>query len=177
MKYLRKYTILFFMIAICLGNSISVHAASGDKYKSSKVEKTYAFAVPNGGWSSCKITAIYDEYYKSKSVNNGIRNTFYKRTRWYYGKYAYATAKPKITMCNVIHRDSKGNTLTTFTSWKSKSSIFPGNIDARGYSENTTSKTYSYSTSNQGKLPFIISVSGGMPASQTGSATIKLSTK
>ena len=104
------------------------------------------------------------------------QNTFYKRSKWYYGTYAYATAKPKLTICNGIHRNSKGTTLTTFVTWASKSSIFPKS-DVCGYAINQASETYSASTSNEAKLPFIVSTKGGMPASHTGSATIKLKTK
>ena len=71
--------------------------------------KVYLFAVPNGGWSSCRVNIVYTEEYTHSSLSH--RNTFYQRTKWYTGEYVYALTCPVLLVCEAVIKSGAGNVI------------------------------------------------------------------
>ncbi len=136
---------------------------------------TYAFAVPDGGWSSCQVHIIYTENYVHSSLSH--RSTFNRRGKWYTGTYAYATERPNLGTGAAVIMNSSGNTIATYTSWRSVASIFPSGVDALGYYENSNSIELADTTSDTGQINYSITCSGGYPASYIKNIRMNLSTR
>ena len=129
---------------------------------------SYLFAVPEGGWSTLTIRAIYSEDY-SASGNNNIFN-FRQRTR--FKRTAYATTMPTSQLLNITHSNGK-----SFTSYTATDVIYDPNEWEYGIAEyNRDSVTYSKSTGVTGKLAYIVACEGGIPAQYAGSVTLNLKT-
>lgn len=134
-------------------------------------EKTYLFAVPEGGWSSCTIRVTYSEQY----VVGKKKNKFNSRTKNYSYRLAYATTKPKVRVGNICIRNSSGKTLVTFKKYKNQDVIYDSNQwNVCKMYKNTAEKSYSVNTKNYGFLPYEVTCSNAIPCICTDSLTLKL---
>ena len=169
-KKFRKFSVLVFTICIVMICSITALGAS----KKAETEKNYVFAVPEGGWSSCKVHIIYTENYGSTAA--GTRNLFSERTKYYTGTYEYATACPTLKTSSVVYKYN-GDVVRTFSSWTKKTSIYPGTVDTFGYYSNSEKEELSATTSYTGQLNYTVSLYGANPPSYVKYVSMKLNTK
>lgn len=131
--------------------------------------KSQLFAVPEGGWSSITTRVDYNEYY----VTSGSNNNFTNRIVMSVYAVAGATSIPYVTAGNVKHSNDK-----TFSSWNNISIIYDGTKWNGGFGrENTESVTYAATTSVTGKLAFLVSCNGAIPATSAGSVDLALNTQ
>ena len=159
-------SLLGIALIVCMMNLVAFAASSP---LSASQEKSFVFAVPEGGWSSATVSVNYAEYFTTK----GSSSTFNKRVKSMCAKRSYATSIPVISLDQVTH--SSGS---TFTSWKSNSVIYDGvKWDCASNYVNTTSVTYSTTTSNTGTLSYCVYCSGALVPTQASSVTLSLRTK
>ena len=135
---------------------------------------TFLFAVPEGGWSSCKVHIIYEEKY-TYSISSE-RNTFNNRTKYYTGVYAYATTSPSLTTGAAVIKKANGDTLKTFSSWTRLESIYP-QVDTFGYYKNTGTISLVPSTACTGQINFHVACPGAYPAFYNSNVKMSLSTE
>ncbi len=80
-------------------------------------------------------------------------------------------------MGNVVHKNSSGDIIHTFSKWEHEDGLFPGGMTYCGTNKNTGSVTYSVSTKNKGVLPYIVSCRGAHVPTRAESITMSLATK
>lgn len=160
------------MIVMLLVGFDNAKAATTDLLSNRVENKGYVFAVPEGGWSTCEVTVIYDEQYTSSGFNNILN----KRTRTCFGKTTYATENPYVSLQNISHRNSSGQSLITFSTWTHQDGIYPGDVTFCWANYNTTSRTYPNTTTNSGILPYNVHCRGAIVPTCSGSVTLSLRT-
>ena len=155
---------------VALGQTVNCEAAEQiDK----SIEKTFLFTVPEGGCSTCRVHIDYTEFY---NTNHG-KNTFNKRVKWYTGSCAYVTEKPDLIVGNVVHKNSSGDIIHTFSKWEFEDGLFPGGMTYCGTYKNTGSVTYAKNTGNKGMLAYIVSCRGANIPTHAERVTMRLATK
>ncbi len=166
------------ILALCLTTIMALGAtavlsptayAYENNYISNSTTKKQLFAVPEGGWSTITAKVDYIEYY----VPSGSNNKFTSRVSMAVYKTAAATSTPYVTVGNVKHSNDKA-----FKKWSDISIIFDSSKWDSGFGkENTDSVTYSATTNVTGKLAFLVSCDGAIPATSAGSVDLNLKTK
>lgn len=163
------------LLAICLTTMLSLGILAAFPTQvyayqsiSNSTKATKLFAVPEGGWSSITAKVDYYEYYSP----NGSNNNFKKRDATVVYSTAAATSTPYVTLGNVKHSNGK-----YYRSWNSISIMYGSDWSGGFGKENTDSVTYTATTSVTGKLAFLLSCNGGVPASYANSVDLDLNTK
>ena len=136
--------------------------------------RVYLFAVPNGGWSSCRVNIVYTEEYTHSSLSH--RNTFYQRTKWYTGEYVYALTCPVLLVCEAVIKSGAGNVIHTYTDWSSEPSIFPGNMNIYGCYKNTESFQIGDTNDTTGQVNYTVVCFGATPSAYFDSIVMSLRT-
>lgn len=170
-KTLKGMITLMIVMYIAIICNVSVLAAN----KRVQTEKNYAFAVPEGGWSSCKVNIIYEEEYTPTA--SGTRNSFFHRTKWYTGKYEYATSCPTLKVQDVVYKNSDGKVVQRYSSWTREVGIYPGVSDILGYYSNSEKIELSATTKYTGQLNYTVSLYGANPSAYIKYISMKLNTK
>lgn len=169
-KFIAGVLVCACVIGVVAPNTMVTRAATKTK-STTTGEKTYLFAVPEGGWSSCTIKVKYSEKY----VVGEKKNKFNSRTKSYSYKLAYATTKPKVRVGNICIRSSSGKTLVTFKKYKSEDVIYdPYQWDICRSYKSTKEKSYSVNTKNYGFLPYEVTCNNAIPGIHADSLTLKL---
>lgn len=102
--------VLFALVFICNCNTNTVKAGQLQK----NLDHTFAFAVPEGGYSSVIVHVDYKEIF---SLTNTNKTKYYRRELYMQYKCAYATSKPDARINFVSHTDKSGNEVYRFK-WK-----------------------------------------------------------
>lgn len=156
------FFILFFLVCF-----ISYPVKAG--VITNSTQKKQLFAVPGGGWSTITVEVHYNENYTA----SGSNNKFTGRSKTVFFNRAYTTSCPVCSLDNVKHSNG-----TVFSNWtKGQLYVDTSKWENGSTYDNTTSVTYSATTSNTGTLSFMLSCSGGMPASSADSVRLNLNTK
>lgn len=166
---LKRVIVIFLSVIMSFNISvISPFAAS----KSSERKSSAYWASADSGWSSMDYWLKYEEIYTA----SGSNNIFSSRTRLYAYNTVAAVNVPYMQLGNVLHKDSGGSTVATFTSFNTEPAIWDTTYSTKGFQKNTTSKTYSKTTSNQGTWMVLLICKGMLVPTQTESCTISLKT-
>ena len=176
----KIYEMISLALVVCIMlNVVSVRNVEAKAYqKNAKVESSYLFAVPEGGWSNITVFVYYTEYYKKVDENT---NAFYHRTLYYSYKTAYATEKPYVKFNSVRHLKKTKNGYSdfyTFQKWKEVDSMSDGTWDYFTCIENRANKHYSSTTNNKAKVYYTIFCNGAnIPMRNGKNVEVSLKTK
>lgn len=152
----------FFSIFV---NGNTVKAATS---KTAKTEKSFLFAVPEGGWSSARIQLKYTENY---SIKNG-KSVFTSRLRTVMFARSGATVLPQYDYGTLKHSNKK-----SFTSWKKQTIMYSDSWNSASSYKNSTKVTYSRTTKIKGTLNAIVVCQGAAVPTRAVSVSQRLNTK
>lgn len=169
-KLAFRALLMLLLIGFAMGGSINTQAAN---CKRAEKNKNYAFAVPEGGWSSCLVNAKYEEHFSS----TGNKSNFFKRVWWYTATCSFATSKPKFRIVRIRHMKSNGTDIKCFTDWSHEDGLFPGGVTYAGTAKNTTMASYPINTSNIGALEYVVDCDGAIGSLRVDSVRMNLNTK
>ena len=134
-------------------------------------QKTSGFFVgPGGVLSSFSMRAGYNENY-TISGNKVIYN---KRFKWCWADLAYSTDKPTINLRTIVHRNSSGSTLRTFSNFKQETSLMEGGHDYYDSRSNNEIVRYDKNSGNQGLFRYDVTCSGALVPIKSYSLQINL---
>lgn len=167
-RIVRLMFLMFFLLITVLNTSVTYGAV-----KQKESTRTYLFAVPEGGWSSCKVHIIFHEYYSYNSSTK--KNRYNHRTKYYTGKCEGATSIPSLRVGRVEIKNTS-NTKTTINSWTSEAAVFPGGMDYAGYYANYESVPLITNTSYKSYLYYTVRCSGATVPSTGDNLKINLAT-
>ena len=131
-------------------------------------------AVPDGGYSVCRIKANYTETFKS----NNDKNNYTTRERTVVYKLEGSTVLPTVKVGNISHMNSDGTASVVFKKYSDN----PLLIDITkwtGYLSSINSSVVSYfnTTKKYGIFPYYAKCDDGMPSIKAYSLRIDLNTR
>lgn len=169
-KIIKRILCTVLLTATISGNIVSANAATLSKTS----ESSDTFAVPSGGYSICAYRVTLSEDYE---YNSGSKlNKFQKHTKSYCYKMTYATTKPTIAIGNIIHYTSSGSIVTTYSSFKKGSVVYPSTYDVGQLYYNTSAVSYGTTTGNYSFLAFTVSCSGALVPTKPHTMKLPLAT-
>lgn len=127
--------------------------------KTKKDERSYLFAVPEGGWSTITVRISYTE----KQVKHDAQNKWWRRELFYAYKTEYATERPYMRILNNIeHRDGNGKLIHKFEKWTPVTSMADAKWDYFKLSRNGKNMYYSPTTKNSASVSYLVFCNGGI---------------
>lgn len=154
MKFQKKLCILLSGALIsCMAGfkTMPVHASS-QFMKTDTASQL--FAVPEGGYSSIRVDALYIEEYTSDNGYNILNN----RSKSATYQAAYASSAPYVILDNVSHSNGK-----IFSNWTREQSWISGGKLSAGYYRNTDSVRYSSRSRITGTMRYRVLCDGAIP--------------
>lgn len=148
--------------------TIPLHAAT----KKSEKSGSEVWVSADSGLSSIDYYIKYEENYST----SGSNNIFGNRTRTYRYTTAFAVNEPYMQLGNILHQDSGGGTVATFSSFTEESAIFDKEYDFNKFERNSTSKTYAKTTGNTGRWVVLLVCRNMSVPTRTDSCSIALKT-
>ena len=153
--------VLVINLCPCVIKADTVRQTGAKEYKA-------MYAIPEGGWSTITYQMNLRETFSNNSTTK--KNVFSRHEKIAVWKMEYATERPSLVIGNIMHKDSSGNIITTFSSYKKQDLIYSAQWDGGEDLYNTTQKSYSTSTKNYAFLPFYTSCSGALFSGGTDSS-------
>lgn len=101
--------VLVINLCPCVIKADTVRQTGAKEYKA-------MYAIPEGGWSTITYQMNLRETFSNNSTTK--KNVFSRHEKIAVWKMEYATERPSLVIGNIMHKDSSGNILTTFSSYK-----------------------------------------------------------
>lgn len=170
-KLRRTIALLFcgsLIFAGLLSSSVKVEAGTS---KTVENEKSYLFAVPEGGWSTITVYVKYTE----KQVKHDSKNKWWRRELYYTYLTKYATEQPYMKILNNIeHRDNNGKLIHKFEKWTPVTTMADAKWDYFALYRNGKNMYYSTTTKNYASVSYTVHCKGGILTSSLNGHTLKM---